>query len=193
MTSNGAPIPGFQLPYTSYGVNGQNGRVTFHGPKQGSSETTGRSVPNHAGFSYPVTAEADFSGDMLRGNWEKTELSSAFFNRRNLESIQKQIREGVYRASGTKQYKIDDQDVDEIKTIMRAMFLTYAKNNPFQIAEQVNELNKMVIEWAIPRIISEIDQYAFYLKDISHLPIPMEKPLNVSSAGTKSLPFKPMM
>lgn len=190
MTSNGAPIPGFQLPYTSYGVNGQNGRVTFHNT---SVETTGRSVPDRAGFSYPATAEADFSGDMLRGNWEKTDLSSAFFTRRNLESIQKQIREGVYRASGPKQYKIDDQDVDEIKTIMRAMYLTYAKNNPFQIAEQVNELNKMVIEWAIPRIISEIDQYAFYLKDISHLPIPMEKPLNVSSAGTKSLPFKPMM
>ncbi len=190
MTSYGAPSSGFNLPYTSYGVNGQNGRVTFHGK---STETTGRTVPDRAGFSHPVTAEADFSGDMLRGNWEQTDLSKAFFTRRNLESIQKQIRDGVYRASGPKQYKIDDQDVDEIKTIMRAMYLTYAKNNPFQIDAQINELNRLVVEWAVPRIVSEIDQYAFYLKDISHLPIPMEKPLNVSSAGTKSLPFKPMM
>jgi hypothetical protein len=192
MTSYGAPSSGFNLPYTSYGVNGQNGRVTFHQSSQ-SAETTGRSIPDRAGFSHPVTAEADFSGDMLRGNWEQTDLSKAFFTRRNLESIQKQIRDGVYRASGPKQYKIDDQDVDEIKTIMRAMYLTYAKNNPFQIDAQINDLNRLVIEWAIPRIVSEIDQYAFYLKDISHLPIPMEKPLNVSSAGTKSLPFKPMM
>jgi hypothetical protein len=190
MTSYGAPSSGFNLPYTSYGVNGQNGRVTFHGK---STETTGRTVPDRAGFSHPVTAEADFSGDMLRGNWEQTDLSKAFFTRRNLESIQKQIRDGVYRASGPKQYTIDDQDVDEIKTIMRAMYLTYAKNNPFQIDAQINELNRLVVEWAVPRIVSEIDQYAFYLKDISHLPIPMEKPLNVSSAGTKSLPFKPMM
>jgi hypothetical protein len=192
MSSYGAPIPGFQLPYTSYGQNGQNGRVTFHGSDQQNS-ATGRSVPDRAGFSHPVTVEADFSGDMLRGNWEKTELSSTFFTRRNVENIQKQLRDGVYRASGPKQYKIDDQDVDEIKTIMRAMFLTYAKNNPFQIQEQVRELNKLVVDWAVPRIVSEIDQHMFYLKDISHLPVPMEKPLNVSSAGTKSLPFKPMM
>ena len=88
---------------------------------------------------------------------------------------------------------IDDQDIDELKMIMRAMYLQYAKNNTFNVEGQINELNKMVIDWAVPRIMSEIEQYNYYLNDISHLPVPLEKPLNMSSAGTKSLPFKPMM
>jgi hypothetical protein len=99
----------------------------------------------------------------------------------------------VYEKSGSKRYEIDDQDVDELKTIMRAMYLQYAKNNPFQLDAQLQELNQLVIDYAVPRIVSEIDMYVHYLNDISKLPVPMEKPMNVSSAGMKSLPFKPMM
>ena len=95
--------------------------------------------------------------------------------------------------SGPKQYQIDDQDVDELKMIMRAMYLQYAKNNPDNITGQIQELNKLVVDWAAPRITSEIEHYQYYLNDISHLPVPLEKPLNMSSAGTKSLPFKAQM
>jgi hypothetical protein len=77
--------------------------------------------------------------------------------------------------------------------IMRGMYLQYAKNNPFNIEGQIEELNQLVIEWAAPRIISEIEQYQYYLNDISHLPIPLEKPISMSSAGTKSLPLRNMM
>jgi len=184
--SLGAPIPDFQLPYTNYS-QGQNGRVNLQAP------STGSTVPDSAGFSYPKQTEVSFAGDMLRGNWEHTALSNAFFTRMNAERIQQEIKKEVYRASGPKKYVIDDQDVDELKMIMRAMYLQYAKNNTFNIEGQINELNKYVIDWAVPRITSEIDHYHYYLNDISTLPIPLEKPLNMSSAGTKSLPFKPMM
>ncbi len=187
--SAGTRLPEFELPYTRYGLGGQNGRVNL----TPSSSSTGASVPDSAGFSYPKQTEVSFSGDMLRGNWEHTPLSDAFFTRRNASVLQTAIKREVYRISGPKQYQIDDQDVDELKMIMRAMYLQYAKNNPHNIEGQIQELNKLVIEWAAPRIMSEIDSYQYYLQDISHLPVPMEKPLNMSSAGTKSLPFKPMM
>ena len=58
---------------------------------------------------------------------------------------------------------------------------------------QIKELNELVVKWSAPRIVSEIDHYQYYLNDISHLPVPLEKPLNMSSAGTRSLPFKQMM
>ena len=77
--------------------------------------------------------------------------------------------------------------------IMRAMYLQYAKNNVFDIQGQINELNQLVIKWSAPRIMSEIEQYNYYLNDISHMPIPLEQPMNLSSAGTKSLPFQPQM
>jgi hypothetical protein len=189
MSSAGAPIPDFQLPYTNYGTGGQNGRVNLNSVPSASGST----VPDSAGFSYPKQTEENFSGDMLRGNWDHTPLSDAYFTRKNVTIIQNEIKKEVYRMSGPKKYVIDDQDVDEIKMIMRAMYLQYAKNNPFNVQGQINELNDLVVKWSAPRIMSEIEQYNYYLNDISHLPIPLEKPLNMSSAGTKSLPFKPMM
>ena len=183
-----APLPDFQFPYTKYSQGGQNGRVNLQ-----PSSTTGTTVPDSAGFSYPKQTEVSFAGDMLRGNWDHTALSDTFFTRTNANRIQHEIKKEVYRISGPKQYDIDEQDVDELKMIMRAMYLQYAKNSPFNIDGQITELNKMVVEWAVPRIISEIEQYNYYLNDISTLPVPLEKPLNMSSAGTKSLPFKPMM
>ena len=187
--SAGAPIPEFQLPYTNYASDGQNGRVNLNAP----ATSNGSTVPDSAGFSYPKQTEVSFAGDMLRGNWDHNELSDTFFTRKNMDVIQKRIRNDVYRISGPKKYVIDEQDVDEIKMIMRAMYLQYAKNNTFNISGQINELNDLVVNWSVPRIISEIEQYNYYLNDISHLPIPLEKPLNMSSAGTKSLPFKPQM
>lgn len=189
MSSAGTPIPDFQLPYTNYGYGDQNGRVNFNAlPYAG-----GASVPDSAGFTYPTKTEVNFSGDMLRGNWDHTPLSDAFFTRTNVARIQDAIRKEVYRISGPKKYVIDDQDVDEIKMIMRAMYLQYAKNNPFNIDGQITELNDMVVKWSAPRIISEIDQYNYYLNDISHLPVPLAQPMSMSSAGTKSLPFQPIM
>jgi hypothetical protein len=188
MSQTGAPLPDFQLPYTAYGQGGQNGRVNL------SSETgTPNPLTKLPGFQHQTQTEVNFSGDMLRGNWEHTALSDAFFSRTNAQRIQKEITREVYRRSGPKKYQIDDQDVDELKMIMRGMYLQYAKNNPFNIEGQIKELNNMVIEWSAPRIISEIEQYQYYLNDISHLPIPLEKPISMSSAGTKSLPLRNMM
>jgi hypothetical protein len=80
MSSAGAPIPDFQLPYTNYGYGGQNGRVNLNAlPYAG-----GASVPDSAGFSYPTQSEVSFASDMLRGNWDHTALSDAFFTRTNL-------------------------------------------------------------------------------------------------------------
>lgn len=183
--SAGTPIPDFQLPYTAYGYGGQNGRVNLN--MQPNS-----SVPD-SGFNYPKKTEQSFAGDMLRGNWEHTALSDAFFTRENANKIQAEIRKEVYRMSGPQKYSIDDQDVDELKMIMRAMYLQYAKNNPFNIEGQIHELNDLIIKWSAPRIMSEIEAYNYYLNDISHLPVPLPQPMSMSSAGTKSLPFQPMM
>ena len=188
-SSAGAPIPDFQLPYTAYGYAGQNGRVNLNAqPGAG-----GSSVPDSAGFSYPTQTEKSFAGDMLRGNWDHTALSDAFFTRKNVDVIQSEIQKEVYRMSGPKKWIIGAQDVDEIKMIMRAMYLQYAKNNPFNVEGQITELNQLVVKWSAPRIMSEIEQYNYYLNDISHLPVPLQQPMSMSSAGTKSLPFQPQM
>jgi len=198
----------FQLPYTSYAPEGQNGRINFAKPMISSSNMISSSSISRAGlgsgsgsgaggsytvpgFGFETDAEPNFVDDMLRGNQNPTQLSLSFFTPKNVRTIQAAIRREVYIRSGPKKYTIDDQDVDEIKLIMRGIYYQYAKNNLFDIQGQVDELNKIIIEWAVPRILSEVDQYQYYLKDISHLPIPIQQPQNMSSAGTRSLPFQP--
>jgi hypothetical protein len=190
-TTQGAEIPSFRFPYTSGGYGGQNGRVNLASQHRLGAE--GDSVPQSAGFGFQTRAEKGFSHDMLRGNLEESPVSLVFFSPENVVRIQDAIRRGVYEKSGARKYVIDNQDVDEIKIIMRSMFLTYARNNQFDISSQVAELNQYVIEWAVPRILSEIDHYIYYLNDITHLPVPLTQPQSMSSAGTRSLPFQQLM
>jgi hypothetical protein len=76
---------------------------------------------------------------------------------------------------------------------MRAIFYQYARNQPFNIAGQVEELNDRVIQWSVPHILSAVDHYMYYLKDIDTLPVPMAHPTNLSRAGSRSKPLNPFM
>jgi hypothetical protein len=107
--------------------------------------------------------------------------------------IQNAIRKSVYEKSGPKQYKISDQSADELTIIMRTMYLQYAQNLPYDIVGQVTDLNKKVVDWSVPHILSAVDHYQYYLNDISHMPVPMARSVSLSSAGTKSLPQNPFI
>jgi hypothetical protein len=88
---------------------------------------------------------------------------------------------------------IDDQSADELQIVMRSLYLQYSKNLDYDMPGQIRNLNNLVIEWCVPRILSEIGMYEYYLNDISKMPIPMSHPVSQSSAGTKSLPFRKFM
>ena len=103
------------------------------------------------------------------------------------------IRKAVYDRSAPKNYVIDKQSVDELKIIMRAIYYQYARNLPRDIAGQVADLNQKVVDWSAPHILSAVDHYHYYLKDISTMPVPLAQPQHLSRAGTKSLPANPFM
>jgi len=178
--------PDFTLFQTKESA-GQNGRVTIN------QEELGDPYAGLPGFAPQITVEPDFQADMLRGNWETTPVSTAFFSASNVERIQQLIRKGVFDRSTPKGYVIDNQSTDELKIIMRAIYYQYGRNMPNDISAQVQDLNKKVVDWSVPHILSAVDHYFYYIKDISHLPIPMEQPKHLSRAGTKSLPMQPFM
>jgi len=151
---------------------------------------SGEQIP---GFQYQDKAEKQFDHDMLRGNWEANSLSISFFSAANVKQIQNTIRKVVFERSQPKGYVIDDQSVDELKMIMRGIFYQYARNLPYDIEGQVDELNKRVIEWSVPHILSAVDHYMYYLKDIDTLPTPISHPVLLSRAGTRSKPLAPFM
>jgi hypothetical protein len=170
-------------------VNGQNGRVNFT-----DIPTAGGFLRSpEVGFTYRTVVEENASENLLRGNWAENTLSKAFFGPANTKIIQNAIRKTVYDKSGEKKWIIDEQSADELQIIMRSIFLQYAKNWDTQIPEQIRDLNALVIEWTVPRIMSEIEFHQYYIQDISHMPVPLSQPVSLSSAGTKSLPFRRFM
>jgi len=139
------------------------------------------------GFGYQRDVETNFQADMLRGNLEKNPLSDSFFSTENVAILQHNIRRYVFEKSQPKGYVIDNQSTDELKIIMRAMYYQYAKHGKNDIAGQVAELNNYVVSWSGPHILSAVDHYFYYLKDIDTLPVPMPQPVHLSSAGSKTL------
>lgn len=183
--------PTFQLFNTTANfVAGQNGRVNLEArPSAGGFLEN----PAKAGFGYRTSVNESASQDLMRGNWMDTTLSKAFFSPENTQILQNAIRKSVYDRSGEKRWVIDEQSADELQIVMRSLYLQYAKNLEYDIPGQIKDLNDLVVEWCAPRILSEIGMYEYYLNDISKLPVPLPQPMSMSSAGTKSLPFRKFM
>ena len=80
----------------------------------------------------------------------------------------------------------DNQDEDEIKIIMRSIYLQYGQNLSCKINEQVLLLNHKVIDYCVPQIEAKMSQYFKYLKDITTMPTYIDHPVNVSSKGEKT-------
>jgi hypothetical protein len=71
-------------------------------------------------------------------------VAAAFTSAENLELLNAQIQEGVYHASEGN-VRIGRQSQEELKTIMRSIYLTEARHLQFEVAEQVRELNRSVL------------------------------------------------
>ena len=110
------------------------------------------------------------------GLWNDTNLSKAYFSKENIQIIQNGIRAGVYDKSN-QQYIIAPQDCDSLKIIMRSIFLQHATNQPYNIPKQIEQLNKIVLDYCIYHVYSEAQSYMQYLYDVSTLAIPMAPPI----------------
>jgi len=123
---------------------------------------------------------------ILYGTITRSTLSDTFFSDANMKCLQNMLRYKVYVSSGG-EYQIGNQNNTDLQIIMRAIYLQYAKHLPYNIREQVSELNRQVIEFSLPKIMSEIKQYIHYVRQLETLPNPIELPRNVSSTGTRTL------
>lgn len=114
-------------------------------------------------------------------------LNQLFFSAENIENLQTQIRYAVWMASN-KQHVIARQDDTELVIIMRSMYLTYGKNLPTSIKQQIDDLNDLVIQEAVSKILSQIQQHILFLYHRSTNPMPLSHPENMSTTGMRQLP-----
>lgn len=166
LNSNSTVIPQFQ-----------NGRVI---------KLTGEKVKDFKMFTANNNNNDSFKSDALKHIQVKTKLSLVYFSKANMDRVQDMIRYNVWLRSD-KQFIIGRQSNIELSLVMRAMYLQHSKNMDCKIAEQVQELDDMVVNFCVPKIINEIIQYNGYLRQLEYLPIPEDRPVNMSSKGTRTL------
>ena len=136
-----------------------------------------------------VTQGTDFR-DAMTGNWYDTKLSLVFFSKENIKILQNGIRVGVYNKSN-QQYLIDNQNEDELKIIMRSIFLQNSKNLATNIPEQITQLNRLVLDYAIVQVYGETEGYMKYKRDASTLVVPLALPMLSTMKSSKQLELKP--
>ena len=128
----------------------------------------------------PVDQKATSFRNALTGNFESNQLSQAFFSAKNIINLQNSIISGVYKNSNGR-YEIGYQDEDTLKIIMRSIYLQHAANQKTNILNQINSLNKLVLDYCIPQLCGECDAYIKYKNDVSTLAVPLQRPVSTYS------------
>ena len=161
-------------------MNSSNGRVDIIGPKTSDLFQMYDKIPINQCATLRNPTE---------GLWNNTSLSDTFFSHQNIQIIQNGIRAGVYERSKGK-YVIGNQECDTLKIIMRSIFLQYAANQPTNIKGQIEELNKMVLDYCVPQVYGEAHGYHKYIVDASTMYTPIAPPI-MSSNNDKQLGLNP--
>lgn len=154
------------------------------------SQWNGRiNIINENSKTYPLFLQNNAKDSCTRTpvQYESNALQKSFFSPENIEFIQHSIKTQVYAQSGNT-YNISNQSLVTINIILKSIFLQYGKNLKSNITEQVELLNQKVLEYSISNILTNIEMYMMYKKDVSTLPVPLRHPTYTSTYGTKSGP-----
>jgi len=127
----------------------------------------------------PVESSSNHTNIMGVNEWTKSSMSCAFFSHENMSIIQNAIRVGVYNMS-KKEYIVDKQDIDTLNVIMRSIYLQYSANMEQNITKQIEELNKLIIDYCVPKVYIEARSYILFKQDVSTLVIPIAHPAYVN-------------
>ena len=111
----------------------------------------------------------------LDGIQENNLLSKLFFSAENMQIVQNGIKAGVHKKSNGK-YILPNQNVDSLKIIMRSRYLEYASYDPQKITEEIERLNKLIVDYCVPLLYSESVSYEKYCEDQSTLVVPLALP-----------------
>lgn len=149
-------------------------------------------VDNNLNYKTHEIKKSEQANNITSRNYSENCVSSLFFSQINIDMLQEGLKNMILDNSNGK-YNIQKQSETELKIIMRSIYLQFSTNNNDNIVSQVKELNRLVLEWAVPEIMSNIKQHETYKQDISTLPMPIERAQLTSQKGTRVLELKKFM
>lgn len=139
-----------------------------------------------------TTQNTSFLGSALKGNHEADEVSRLFFSELNINMLQRGMRNRILNKTNGS-INIGKQSDDELKIIMRGIYYLHAKNLQFDVVEQVKQLNTLVLDFAVDRILEEKKMNDKYLHDVQNNPVPLPAAINTSVKGSKNIEIKSFM
>lgn len=169
-----------QQGFTTYPTT--NGRIDIISPTLNNQFELSDKIPVHTTASFR---------DAMSGNWMNTPLSLAYFSSENINILQNNIRNGVFDKSNG-EFIIGIQDEDELKIIMRSIFLQNSLNLETNIREQIRDLNILVEKYSIDQVYKEAISYLKYKRDASNMYSLLALPSNSSTRG-KTLELQPFV
>lgn len=136
---------------------------------------------------HDVSGQRNYADAIRASNHACTdnELITTFFSNQNIAVIQKALREEVKRVHG---WTISRQDDTELVLIMRGVFnMNNASVLDHDLIDQVHRLNDLVVEYTLPRLVTNIKHYIGYLRDSSRPYRLVDRPINTSRRGEFTL------
>lgn len=123
-------------------------------------------------------------------------VKKVYFHPDNVELIQRQLIRTVYQKSGGL-YRIERQNERDLVLVMLSVYNDYVDRgnwaNDYEdqaslIRSQIKLLNDQTVNEVYPGVLSSVTAHCNYIQDtFGHRQI-MDRPENVSSAGTRRLP-----
>jgi hypothetical protein len=117
----------------------------------------------------------------LAGVWETSPLSQAYFSAANVQILQNGIRAGVYQQSGRK-WVVPPQNAEALHTVMRSVYLQHAQHGRSDVRGEIAALNRRVLDFCVPNVMSAGEAYLKYVRDVSVLNTPMDPPVRPDRA-----------
>lgn len=125
--------------------------------------------------------------EILKTFQERNPLMDFFFSKKNLDHLQNLIIQMVnYQSNGM--YKISKQSDTELLVVMRSIYIKtptnpYSTGNDFR--RDICTMNKNVLDWVVPRILVNIQQYLGYVRDQGNNYRPIQRPEFMSNTGNR--------
>lgn len=108
-----------------------------------------------------------------------------FMSEMNREYINLMIRKTIYNNS-CDNYIVRDQKREHLELIMKGIYNDHAQHLPFKQKEQMETLNKLVIDYCVKAMLPEIESRFNYIRDKFSPLNPLPPPINTSSTGSKA-------
>ena len=117
-------------------------------------------------------------------NIERSEISDKFFSPLNVKHMKWLICQKVSQESAGKYNLTPESQSDEALLMVRQTIFLDNAHYTGPINQQLAELNYLVLIDMAPRVIQSAQLFLSYQRDAQQ-PLPMDRPRNMSSSGTK--------